>query len=211
MKQISLFDSIDTNDVNKMLKCFQAKKMFYKKDRTILSNVSNTTKFGIIINGSANLIRVDYNGTRNIIERLEKNDIFGGPLYVSYNNELSIIATEDVEIIEFDYSHIIRRCKKNCECHTKLLDNMLQILANKVSINNEKLLIVSKKTIREKLLEYFKIMSHKNNAKIFKMTFTLTELADYLAIDRSAMMRELKNLKNEGFIEIINKKEFLYF
>lgn len=211
MKRISLFDNIDTMSVNKMLKCFGAKKITYKKDRTILSNVSNTTKFGIIVSGSANLIRVDYNGIRNIIERLEKDDIFGGPLYTSYNNELSIIATSDTEIIEFDYSHIIGRCKKNCECHTRLLDNMLQILANKVSINNEKLLIVSKKTIREKLLEYFKIMSYKNNSKSFKMTFTLTELADYLAIDRSAMMRELKNLKNEGFIEIINKKVYLYF
>ena len=43
------------------------------------------------------------------------------------------------------------------------------------------------------------------------MDLTLTDLADYLSIDRSAMMREIKNLKNDGFIEIINKKVYLYF
>ena len=211
MKVVSLFDNIDEADVNKMLKCFDAKKINYKKDRTILSNVSNNTKFGIILNGSANVIRVDYNGVRSIIERLDANSIFGGPLYNNFNNELSIVATSDSEVLEFDYSHIISRCKKNCECHTKLLDNMLQILANKVAINNEKILIMSKKSIREKLLEYFKTKAYNAGSKNFKMDFTLTDLADYLSIDRSAMMREIKNLKNDGFIEIINKRIYLYF
>ena len=36
MKVISLFDGIDSQDVNKMLKCFEAKKISYKKERTIL-------------------------------------------------------------------------------------------------------------------------------------------------------------------------------
>lgn len=211
MKVVSLFQDIDTNDVNKMLKCFDAKRIHYKKDRTILSNVSNNTKFGIILNGSANVIRVDYNGVRSIIERLEDNSIFGGPLYNSFNNELSIVATSDSEVLEFDYSHIINRCRKNCECHAKILDNMLQILANKVAMNNEKILILSKKSIREKLLEYFKTKAYNAGSKSFKMDLTLTDLADYLSIDRSAMMREIKNLKNDGFIEIINKKVYLYF
>lgn len=211
MKVVSLFQDIDKEDVNKMLKCFDAKKIHYKKDRTILSNVSNNTKFGIILNGSANVIRVDYNGVRSIIERLETNSIFGGPLYNSFNNELSIIATSDSEVLEFDYSHIINRCKKNCICHAKILDNMLQILANKVAMNNEKILILSKKSIREKLLEYFKTRAYNAGSKSFKMDLTLTDLADYLSIDRSAMMREIKNLKNDGFIEIINKKVYLYF
>ena len=101
MKVVSLFQDIDKEDVNKMLKCFDAKKINYKKDRTILSNVSNNTKFGIILNGSANVIRVDYNGVRSIIERLEDNSIFGGPLYNSFNNELSIVATSDSEVLRY--------------------------------------------------------------------------------------------------------------
>ncbi len=211
MKVISLFDGIDSQDVNKMLKCFEAKKISYKKERTILSNMSNTTIFGIILSGTANIIRVDYNGSRSILERLYANDIFGGPLYSSNNNELSIIATSDCEILEFDYSHIIGRCRKNCEYHSRLLDNMLQILSNKVQLNNEKILILSKKTIREKLLEYFNTKANNEGSKIFKMDITLTDLADYLSIDRSAMMREIKNLKDDGFIEIINKRVYLYF
>ena len=42
--------------------------------------------------------------------------------------------------------------------------------------------------------------------KTFNLKYSYTDLADYLAIDRSAMMRELKNLKDEGFIKDVNKK-----
>ena len=32
------------------------------------------------------------------------------------------------------------------------------------------------------------------------LPFSLTTLADYLSVDRSAMMREIRNLIDEGFI-----------
>ena len=54
-------------------------------------------------------------------------------------------------------------------------------------------------------------MSLKNKSKIIYLPFSFTDLADYLAIDRCAMSRELKNLKNEGFIEIKNKKIHLLY
>ena len=38
--------------------------------------------------------------------------------------------------------------------------------------------------------------------KSFLLPFTLSTLADYLSIDRSAMTRELKRMKEEGLIEI---------
>ena len=54
-------------------------------------------------------------------------------------------------------------------------------------------------------------MSKKHGSKHIYLPFTFTGLADYLAIDRTAMSRELKNLKDEGFIEIKNKRiDLLY-
>ena len=36
--------------------------------------------------------------------------------------------------------------------------------------------------------------------------YSYTDLADYLSVDRSAMMRELKNLKEDKLIKDTNKK-----
>ena len=62
------------------------------------------------------------------------------------------------------------------------------------------------KTTREKLLEYFENESKKAFSKVFYLPFNLTELAEYLSIDRSAMMREIRRLKDDRIIESIGNK-----
>lgn len=210
MNEISIFKGIDEQNVKYMLKCFEAKTINYKKDTTIISNLANTNIIGIIAYGKANLIRNDFNGNRIILEKLEKGSIFG-EVFSSYSDELSVIATEDCSVITFDYDHIIKRCKKSCPHHNEVINNMLQLLAKKVSVMNNRIDVLTKKTIREKLLEYFSIQEKENLSKTFYLKLNYTELADYLGVDRSALMRELKNLKNEGFIETkLNRVKLLY-
>ena len=210
MNEISIFYGIEDNDVKKMLSCFQSKKITYKKDTTIVSNLANTNIVGIILNGTANLIRNDYNGNRTIIEKLEEGSIFG-EVFSSYSNELSVIATSECEVITFDYDHVIKRCKKSCPYHNTLIDNMLQLLANKIVIMNNRIDVLTKKTIREKLLEYFSILQKQKLSKKFDLDLNYTELADYFGVDRSALMREIKNLKEEGFIEAKGKNITMLF
>ena len=89
--------------------------------------------------------------------------------------------------------------------------NLLKIISQKIQENNERIEILTNKTIRDKLLAYFRNNTKNSNNRIVYLPFTLTDLADYLAVNRSAMSRELKNLKDEGFIEIKNKKIKLLF
>lgn len=210
MGTVSLFYNIEKNDVKKMLTCFEAKELHYKKDSMILSNLSNTTIVGVIETGSAVIIRYNYNGSRTIIEKLTIGDAFGR-ISPTVSEELYVIAEEETEVILFDYSRLINRCKKNCEYHNKLIDNMLQVLINKTQSYNERIEILTKKTIRDKLLAYFNILNKKQITKSIVLPFTLTDLADYLSIDRSAMMRELKNLKEEGLIKQKGKRIHLNY
>ena len=210
MNGLSIFYGIENIDVKKMLNCFQAKKISYKKDTTILSNLANTNIIGIVVEGTANLIKNDYNGNRTIIEKLKKGSIFG-EVFSSYSDELSVIATSNCEIITFDYDRVINRCKKSCPYHNTLINNMLQLLAKKIVIMNNRIDVLTKKTIREKLLEYFSILEKENLSKRFDLDLNYTELADYFGVDRSALMREIKNLKEEGFIEARGKNIKLLF
>jgi len=75
----------------------------------------------------------------------------------------------------------------------------------KKSEKNDRIEILTEKTIRNKLLKYFQITTKKNGSKNIYLPFTFTELAEYIAVDRSAMTRELKNLKEDNIIEINNK------
>ena len=76
---------------------------------------------------------------------------------------------------------------------------------------NTRIELLTKKNIRDKLLSYFDIISRKRLSKKFTLPFSLTDLADYLSVDRSAMMRELSHLKEEGFIDKKGKKITLLY
>lgn len=206
MKKTKIFQNIEKEDINKMLKCFEAKKRVFKKESIIMNYLGNTSTIGIITKGKAELIRNDYNGNRTIIETLTEDDIFG-EVFSSYNiNELSIKASEETEVLFIDYYHITKRCKKACPYHSKLVENTLNILSEKIVNINERIEILAKRTIREKLLAYFDIMSKKRLSKTFTIPFTYTDLADYLGVDRSAMQREIKNLKEDNLITTNRKK-----
>ena len=62
------------------------------------------------------------------------------------------------------------------------------------------------KLFNVKVLKVNTTMVKGKTKRTFSLPFTYTELADYLSIDRSAMQRELKNLKDEGFITTNGKK-----
>lgn len=209
MGKKSIFRNIDEQDVKKMLNCFDSRQIMYKKDRTIFSNIGNSNILGIIVSGNVDLIRYDYDGTRTIIDNLEENDIFGKVFSANLSNEIAAIATTDCEVLLIDYSKAINKCKKNCSRHTQFINNMLDMINDKIISMNERIEILTKRSIREKLLSYFNMLAKKNASLSFKLPFSYTDLADYLSIDRSAMSRELKYLKEDGFIKTNGRKIYL--
>ena len=117
------------------------------------------------------------------------------------NNELFVEAKEACVVLFFNYNYITNGCSMKCDFHKELEDKINLLIMNNTVKLNMRIELLTKKNIRDKLLSYFNIISSKNFSKTFTLPFSLTDLADYLSIDRSAMMRELSHLKEEGFIE----------
>ena len=66
--------------------------------------------------------------------------------------------------------------------------------------------VLSQRSIREKLICYFLQLAGNQNSQEFSLPFTMVDLADYLSIDRSAMTREMKHMKEDGLIEVEKKR-----
>lgn len=182
--------------------CSKVQKKNFHKGEVITSYIAKRHQLCILLSGEAELVRYDYNGNKTIVEHFSTNDIFGEIFYtVTTNNELFVEAKENSSVLFFIYDDIKTKCKRNCAFHEKLLLNLPELFLNEIIDLNMRIELLSKRTIREKLQGYFTIISSRNMSKTFIIPFSLTDLADYLSIDRSAMMRELKSLKDEGFIE----------
>ena len=182
--------------------CENVQKKYFKKNQVITTYMQKRNQICILLRGEADLVRYDFNGSKSIIEHYSANDFFGEAFYiVSVNNELSVEAKKNCEVLFFSYNSLYTRCKENCEFHQVLMDEFSKIMVEKMKEVNTRIEILTKRTTREKLLGYFDILSTRSFSKSFTIPFSLTDLADYLSVDRSAMMREIKCLKDEGIIE----------
>ena len=200
-----LFYNISNANKLKILKDLEANTLSFKKNTIILSSIRKDNIICIVLEGYLQIVKNNYNGTRSIIEDLKENSIFTTKTSFISNNEYNIITKEDSKIILIDFNNILNSVE-NKSYFTTFLKNLLKIMSDKNEESNERVQILSHNSIRNKLLTYFKIMSKRNKSKIIYLPFNFTDLADYLSINRSAMTRELKSLKEEGFIEINNRK-----
>ena len=120
-------------------------------------------------------------------------------------------AKEKCEVLIYSYNDIHTKCKSNCKFHQTLAEYLPELILTKVTNLNMRVELLTKRSIRDKLIGYFSLLSTRNLSKTFTLPFSLTDLADYLSVDRSAMMRELKSLKEEGFIEKVGNKITLLY
>lgn len=181
--------------------CSKIQKKHFKKNEIITTYIQNRNQICIMVNGKADLIRFDLNGNQDILDKFSSNDIFGESFYpVHTNNELTVIATSECDVLFLVHDDISHKCKQNCKFHNTLSSSILELTLNNAVHQNTRIEVLSKRSIREKLLSYFSILSSKDFSKTVTIPFSFTNLADYLSVDRSAMMRELKNLIDEGFI-----------
>ena len=182
--------------------CNKIQKKVFLKNEVITSYIEKRNQFCILLNGNADLVRYDLNGNRTIVEHFSKNDIFGEVFYtITTNNELLVEAREKCEVLFYFYNDLHYKCKNTCKFHEKLSEDLPELILNKVTNLNMRIELLTKRSTRDKLIGYFSMLSTRNLSKSFSLPFSLTDLADYLSVDRSAMMREIKLLKEEGFIE----------
>ncbi len=206
-----LFININSKNQEKLLYTFEAHTFTFPKNSSLLSMFQNDNIIGFVVEGYLQIIRTDYNGNTTIIEELEKNNVFGTNISSLNNAEYEIITKEESKITIIDYNRIIEEENNKLPYFHQFFKNLLDITSEKISEKNERIEILTKKTIRDKLLEYFRIVSEKNGSRIIYLTMNYSELANYLAVDRCAMSREIKNLKEEGFIKSEHKKITLLY
>lgn len=189
----------------KLLKDLEANIMSFDKNVSLLESVDKGNLIGITEEGEAQIVRTDYDGNKIIIEELEEGSVFGIRFSLLRNDEYDIITKERSKFIFIDYD-LIKIDFRRSNYYQKFLINLLDILSGMVYEKNERINILTRKTTREKLIEYFDRESKRSFSKEFFLPFNLTELAEYLSIDRSAMMREIKKLKNDKIIESVGNK-----
>ena len=198
-----LFQDISYEDYRSLLTCFQAVQKAFRPDDLIYDfSAPNNDAVGIVERGGAALIRIDEEGVSTVMEELGPGGVFGRTLAFasSSGDSMEVVCRTPCDVLFIDYPHILKRCENACNHHSVLVQNMLRLMSDKAQALSQRVDVLSRRSIREKLLCYFRQLSERAGSNTFTLPFSLSTLADYIATDRSAMMRELKRLREEGAI-----------
>ena len=115
-------------------------------------------------------------------------------------------AAEKTQVLFLNVNRILVTCSPACEFHSRLVRNLLTIMAGKNLMLTRKIDHMGQRTTREKVMAYLSFQADRQNSGSFLIPFDRQELADYLAVDRSALSAELSRMKKEGMITY--KKNF---
>lgn len=203
-----LFDQIQEEDLLGMLNCLCARVHLYQKDSYIILAGDQVRSIGVVLTGKVSVVRESEEGLRNLVAVLMPGECFGESFACSDRPEafVSVVAMEDCEILFLDCKKIVTTCSSACTFHTRLIENILSMLTDKILGLNQKLEIVSKRKIREKLLTFFETQKKNADTNVFSIPYNREQLADFLFVDRSALSNELCKMRDEGLIRFQKNK-----
>ena len=120
---------------------------------------------------------------------------------------VSVYAAEKSSVMLLDFKRLLTTCSNACPFHSKVIQNLLQIVSEKALALNKRIEIMSKRSIRDKLICYLTMEYERTRKLQFAIPFNRQQLADYLCVERSALSAEMSRMKKEGIIDY-RKNEF---
>lgn len=206
-----ILEGITLEEQEQMRVCFGVREERFRAGETVYDFAEGRKYLGLIARGSAVIQRIDRQGSRTILEHLESGGVFGEMLMFENvtGDSITVVAETACRVWFMAADQVTKRCEKACAHHTQVVENMFQLVAEKATSLYERVEVLSRRSIRDKLMCYFSLMAAKNRSGEFSLPFSLSALADYISTDRSAMMRELKKMRQEELVDVHGRKVLL--
>jgi|GEM_PF-742943 len=196
--------------VNTLTSCVNTNVKEFKKEEFVINYGLKKQTIGLILEGVANLIKIDIDGNITILEQLSEGYIFSEIFMCYMKDSISVVCATDTKILFIDYNLILKDCKMKCENHNNAVKEIFQLLLDKAKLLNEKISILSSKTTQERIISYLEFQQLNQNKKTIILPFSYSDLANYLSVDRAALMREIKKMEALGILKKNNRKITLY-
>lgn len=198
-----LFHGIEQDNLPVMLGCLGYRMETYKKGEFISMEGEHLENIGLVVKGSVDMIKEDFWGNKTILMRMRQGSVFGETFICGSASlaTVSFCAASDTEVLFLPFKRVMHTCTNACAFHHRLVENMVQLIADKNLELMRKVEVVTKKTLREKILAYLSQQAQQEGGSYFEIPLGRIELAEYVCADRSALTRELNAMKEEGLLD----------
>ncbi|MDD4199830.1 MAG: Crp/Fnr family transcriptional regulator [Eubacteriales bacterium] len=224
LKSSILFAGLKEVEMKEALIILGASFREYERGDVLHRAFSPVKNFGLVLEGTVNVCSDDLEGNRMIMASVQPGSTFAEALYFLKvkDSPMYAEATDCVSALWLSTDKLFgtskagakadiggRLCSKEInefsDTSPKLIDrmqkNFVSLLAGRTLSMNDRIQVLSKLTLREKLKTYFSEMSGQTGGLTFNVPFNREDMATYLGTNRSALSRELAKMKAEGLID----------
>lgn len=198
-----LFQAIETGELQEMLQCLKPKIGEFDKNEYISMVGDDFEGIGIMLSGSAVVIKENAAGNRVIMAVLDPGDMFGEMVAFADHNQwpASVYTQEPCTVTFLPPDKIIGNCEQACSMHKQLIVNLLKIISDKALTLNRKVEYLSIKSMRGKISTFLLEQHRRTGKTTFVMPLNRNEMADFLNVSRPSMSREMGRMKDERMID----------
>jgi len=211
LKMSDFFKYLDDNSILTLassdtvhLKQYPAGTVIYECGQPILHA-------GIVLEGKIDVLHTTEDGNETIVSRLLPSHTFGESFCcVSDTNTINTIrAVTNATVLFLDLTLLFHTLQGHKTYYTLFTRNVIRSLANNNIQLNTRVYVLTQKTLREKILAYFELLSAQTHTREIILPFNREQLANYLNSERSSLCRELSRLSEEQVIQIDKNKIIL--
>lgn len=201
LRKNALFAGLDDEDFDAACLLLSAQTRTYRKGEYLLRADEPFSVFGVVVRGVVSVYMDDIDGERMMMASVGEGDSFGeSHAYLeTKESPVYILAAEDAQVLWLSPSSLYAH--SGDALALRLRERFTALLAKRALYQNERIQILSKPTIRARLVAFFTQWEAKTRSKTFSVPFDRASLAVYLGVNRSALSRELSAMKREGLID----------
>lgn len=175
----------------------------FGKRQVLMNQDDDKELIGIMLKGDAFLESMNMEGQRRILDYFQEKESFvrkcfpemeRGVCYVISRCRCQVAFINERKLTSHDDFH---------ETRAQILEEILMRAQRRAMMHAD---VLCQRSLRQKLLVYFGYLSRSGGRPFFDLPFSYTDCADYLAVDRSAMMRELGRMKDEGIVTVDGRR-----
>ena len=194
----ALFQGISRQELPALLTQLNARRRQYDKGAVILHRGDQTARLGLVLSGTVHMVKEDFWGARTIVGLARPGEVFAES-YACLPGavlEVSVLAAADTEILFLDAAPALDGGAGGAQFSR----NLLAMLAGRNLTLTRKIGHMARRSIRDKLLSYLSAQAMQTGGPEFDIPLDRQQLADYLAVDRSALSTALGKLRGEGVL-----------
>lgn len=198
---LPLFRGIPAEDLPGLPALADARERRCRKGELLLRRGEKTARLGLVLSGTVHIVREDFWGGREIVGLAGAGDVFAEAYALSGEPlEVSVLAASDVTALLLAPPPL-SATRAEAPGESRFMANLLSLLAQKNLQLTRKMRHMARRTTREKLLSYLSAQALLAGGPEFDIPLDRQQLADFLAVDRSAMSAALGKLRTEGVLE----------